>query len=170
MKIFAIQKRAISVFLHLVAFLMGIGIDLYVPSLPAIADYFNATSHAVQITIGIYMFGYAIGQLFLGILSDSFGRRKIIILSGFFYTLASLLAAFSPNIFLLITYRFLQGLSISGLGVVARAVATDMFDGLDLAKSLASFSLSWAIGPILGPFIGGYIQHYFDWKTNFYVF
>ena len=166
------DKKNITILLITIPFLMGIGIDLYVPSLPSIANYFQVTHAYVQFTIAAYMFGYGLGQLFLGVLSDSLGRKKIILYSGFFYTLISYISVYSPTISLLILCRFLQGIGISGLGVVARAIATDCFKNseINLAKAMATFSLSWAIGPIVGPWIGGYIQHYFNWQANFYAF
>lgn len=164
------QRRSIIILLLIVPFLMGMGIDLYVPSLPAIVDYFKVSSHLVQITIGFYMLGYAVGQVFLGVLSDSVGRRKILLTSGLFYTIVSFLAAFSSNIYVLIFYRLLQGIGIAGLGVVVRAIATDCFVGIDLTKALTCFSMSWAMGPIIGPFIGSYLQQNFNWHTDFYFF
>ena len=77
-----IQKKHVFVLLFLIPFLMGTGTDLYVPSLPAITAYFKISAHLTQFTIGLYMLGYAIGQFFLGILSDSLGRKKISIYSA----------------------------------------------------------------------------------------
>jgi DHA1 family bicyclomycin/chloramphenicol resistance-like MFS transporter len=163
------QRKFIWV-LFLVGFLMGLGIDLYVPSLPAITNYFHTQPSLVQLTIGLYMLGYGIAQIFFGVLSDSLGRRKILVASALVYSLVSFLTAFSPNIYVLNALRFLQGISIAGLAVVARAMAVDCFTGKDLAKATSYFGISWSLGPILGPFIGGYLQHYFNWQANFYLF
>ena len=149
---------------------MGSSIDLYVPSLPAIARFFHVPRHEVQFTIGFYMLGYAIAQLLLGTLSDSLGRRKIFVGGGTVYTLASLFAIFSSSIEMLIFYRFLQGCSIGGCGVICRAMVADCFSGLPRVKAMTFISLSWAIGPIIGPFIGGYLQEYFGWQANFAFF
>jgi Bcr/CflA subfamily drug resistance transporter len=156
--------------IFVVRFLIGMGIDLYVPSLPAIADYFNVSNHLVQFTICFYVLGYGIGQVFLGTLSDSLGRRKILLLSSLSFSVISFLAVFSWNIYFLIIYRFLQGLCIAGLGSSYRAIAVDCFTGLKLSKVMSYISISWALGPILGPFIGGYLQHYFNWQASFYFF
>ena len=153
-----------------IPFLLGLGIDLYTPSLPAIENYFQTGSANVQLTISFYMLAFGVGQLFLGVLSDNIGRRKIILFSGLFFTIVSFLAAFSSNIYLLIFYRFLQGLGTAGLGVVIRAVAVDRFSGIDLVKAMTYITISWALGPIIGPFIGGYLQYYFNWQANFYFF
>ena len=165
------KKQRVIFLLIIVPLLMGMGVDLYVPSLPAITHYFHVNSGLTQLTIGFYVLGYGVGQLFLGVLSDSFGRRKILLLSGIFYMLFSLSASISPNIYMLILCRFLQGVCIAGLGAVCRAMAADCFlDKLALTKAITYYSISWALGPIIGPFIGGYLQHYFNWKADFYFF
>jgi DHA1 family bicyclomycin/chloramphenicol resistance-like MFS transporter len=164
------HERHIMVLMFLIPFLMGLGIDLYVPSLPVIANYFQVSSGLVQQTIGFYILSFGIGQLVLGILSDIIGRKKIMLASALCFIAASFLAGFSPNIYLLIIYRFLQGLGVAGLGVAIRAVATDCFVGKDLVKTMSYIATSWALGPIVGPVIGGYLQHYFNWQADFYFF
>jgi Bcr/CflA subfamily drug resistance transporter len=164
------QKRHIFILLLIIPFLMGTGVDLYVPSLPAIAHYFHAQKHLVQLTIGLYMLGYASGQLLLGILSDSLGRKKILVMSGIMFTLISFLSVFSISITMLIICRFLQGFAIAGAAVVCRAIVTDCFSGLMRISAMTYLSTSWALGPILGPFIGGYLQHCFNWQADFYFF
>lgn len=165
-----IQHRVVLVLSFLIPFLLGTGVDLYIPSLPVIAHYFKASPSDVQWTVSIYMLGYGVSQLFWGILSDGLGRKKILWISAVSYTLVSFLSAFSPTIDYLIFYRLGQGLSIGGMAVIGRAILTDSFSGLALSKSMNCFSLSWSIGPIIAPFIGGYLQHYFNWQANFYFF
>ena len=135
--------------LLLIPFLQGTGIDLYVPSMPMIANYFHVTTGLVQQTIGFYMLAFGIGQLMLGILSDIIGRRKIMIASALCFTITSFLAALSTNIYLLIGFRFFQGLGIGGFGVTIRAVSTDCFKDKQLVKAMTYFATSWAWGPII---------------------
>lgn len=164
------QKIYLNLLFILAPFLMGAGIDLYVPSLPAITHFFDTTTRAVQLTVGFYVFGYALGQGILGILSDSFGRKKIFLTGTLVYTLVSIIASLSTHIHFLIACRFLQGFTIAGVAVVCRAIAKDCFSGPELSKAMSFISMSWALGPILGPVIGGYLQHYFNWQANFYFF
>lgn len=151
-------------------FLLGCGIDLYVPSLPVITSYFSVTSSLVQASVGAYLLGYAGGQLVLGVLSDSLGRRKIVVLSGAFFTIFSIAAALSPNIYFFNSCRLLQGIAIGGLGAAIRAAITDLFAGKDLVRIIPLMTTFWSLGPILGPFIGGYLQHYLNWQADFYFF
>ncbi len=163
-------KRNIIIYLILTAFLIGSCIDLYVPSLPAISSYFNVSNALVKLSISMYMLGYSLGQLMLSFIADSFGRKKIIYASVFIFVGISFLAAFSPSIYFLNFYRLIQGMSIAGLAIVCRALATDCFTGKKLTMSVTYISTSWALGPVLGPFIGGYLQHFFNWQADFYYF
>ncbi len=164
------QKFHITLLSIIVPFLMGTGVDLYVPSLPAITNYYHTSAHIIQLTISFYILGYGIGQLLLGILSDSIGRRKTLIVSALLYTIVSFLCIYAPNPYSLNALRFLQGIFIAGLGVSVRSIAVDCFSGLDLTKAMTYISISWSLGPIIGPFMGSYIQHYFDWQANFIYF
>lgn len=164
------QHKHIRILLFLIPFLMGIGIDLYVPSLPAIANYFDVSSYLAQATIGFYLLGYACGQVALGILADSLGRRKILIFCGGGFVVFSFLSILSPNITFLITCRFFQGFLIAGPAVTSRAIAIDCYSGDKLTEVITYMSISWGLGPVIGPVIGGYLQHCFNWQADFYVF
>lgn len=164
------KKRHIMVLLIAVPFLLGCGIDLYVPSLPIIASYFKVDTSLVQLSISVYMLGYAVGQVILGVLSDGMGRKKLLIFSGLIFAAVSFCAAFASNMYILNFCRLLQGIFVGGLGAVMRAVVTDFFKGPDLNRAVASVTASWALGPIIGPTIGGYLQHFFSWQADFYFF
>jgi Bcr/CflA subfamily drug resistance transporter len=164
------QKHHILVMMLVVPFLLGLGVDLYAPSLPIIANYFHTSNGLVQQTIGFYMLAFGVGHLILGVLSDIIGRRKIILASTICFIVASFAAAVSPNVYLLIIARFFQGLGAAGFGVAFKAVITDCFTGKDLIKAMTYFTTAWALGPIVGPVIGGYLQHYFNWQADFYFF
>ena len=101
-EITAAQKKLIFYILFFIALLMGMGIDSLTPSLPAIDLYFNVPSNITELTVGLYMLGYALGQIILGALSDSFGRRKVVLIMGAMYVILCLMAALSPNIYILI--------------------------------------------------------------------
>ncbi len=171
MKFTKTQQFHIRLLLFIIPFLMGCGIDLYTPSLLTISDYFNVPDNLVQMTIGVYMLGYGIGQAILGISSDLFGRKKIIVSSAILYTVISFLTAvYSPTIFYLIAYRFMQGIAIAGMAAVSRAIAVDCYSGVALSKALTLISTSFGLGPIIAPLIGAYLQHYFNWQADFYFF
>ncbi|HIF9310704.1 TPA: Bcr/CflA family efflux MFS transporter [Photobacterium damselae] len=165
------KQQKIALFLVVsISFLMGIGIDLYVPSLPDMAHFYHANISYIQLTISLYLLGYGLGQIILGSLSDSYGRRKIFIASSMVFSISSMLCIVSDSIIYLNLFRFLQGLAIAGLASGMRAIIVDLFSGLELKKMANYFALSWAIGPIVAPFIGANLADKFGWQANFYLF
>jgi len=96
--------------------ILGFGIDLYAPSFPAIANSLKTTQQLVQLSIATYFFGYMVGMLFLGPISDALGRKKPLVLGIAFYCLMSFFCAFSTNIYLLLLLRMLQGVGVSAVG------------------------------------------------------
>ncbi len=164
------KRRSIYFLVFIVPFLMGLGIDLYVPSLPEIVGYFHTETSLVQLTVSLYMLGYGVGQVVLGVLSDSFGRRKVLLISAVFFSIISFVCIYSRNLIILEISRLLQGICVAGLAVVARAMIVDVFSGVELAKATNYFTLSWSLGPIIAPFIGGNLANNFGWKSDFYLF
>ncbi|UKA31286.1 Bcr/CflA family efflux MFS transporter [Photobacterium damselae] len=165
------KQQKIALFLVVsISFLMGIGIDLYVPSLPDMTHFYHANISYIQLTISLYLLGYGLGQIILGSLSDSYGRRKIFIASSMVFSISSMLCIVSDSIIYLNLFRLLQGLAIAGLASGMRAIIVDLFSGLELKKMANYFALSWAIGPIVAPFIGANLADKFGWQANFYLF
>ena len=92
------NKQNIFIFLlFLIGFLLGIGIDLYVPALPVISQYYTTPQSSVQLSISLYMLGYGASQIFFGILSDAWGRRKILLAASAAYTVISFSSIFAPT-------------------------------------------------------------------------
>lgn len=164
------NKKITIGLIFIIPFLMGIGIDLYVPSLPIIAKYFNVQKGYVQWSIGLYMLGYGVGQIVLGTISDYIGRKKIILCCSIVFSLGSIVVAFTDNIWVFNIIRLIQGLSVAGLAVVVRAIMVDIFDRTEIKKVSNYFTLSWSLGPIVAPFIGANLEKLFSWKANFYFF
>ncbi len=164
------NNKSIYVLIILVPFLMGLGVDLYVPSLLQISSFFKSSSNLVELTVSLYLLGYGLGQIVLGILSDSLGRKKILVISTILFILMSLGCIISFNLILLNLFRFFQGIFVAGLAVVARAALVDLFAGTELSKFTNYFTISWSLGPIIAPFIGSFLANSFGWKSNFYLF
>ena len=104
-------------------------VDLYLPSLPQFAQFFDTTASMTQLTLTTAMIGLAVGQLLLGPMSDKFGRKKPLIISLLIYIISTILLIFSPNIETMIVLRAVQVLSSAGSVVISRAVATDLYRG-----------------------------------------
>ena len=146
----------------------GICLDIYVPSLPAIQQFFGTEKHFVQLTVSLFVLGNAFSQLIFGTLSDVYGRRRILLFGSFFFTLSAFLATVSTSIYFLLIVRFCEGIAVAACTSATRAMVPDVFKGLTYKKVITMATTAWALGPIVAPFIGGYLQHYFDWHAPFY--
>lgn len=149
--------------------LAGVGIDLYTPSLPSIKSYFDTSESLVKLTIAFYLLGYGIGQPFFGTLSDSYGRKTLLLIGMVFFAIASTIAVYSPSIEILLMMRLIQGLGAASSGVIAKSIVTDSFTGKEISKASTYMSLIWGLGPIVAPAIGGYLEYYFGWSSSFYL-
>ena len=162
------KYRIVSIAL-LILPISGLSIDIYVPSLPAVSNYFGVDKAAVQLTITTYMIGLGLMQLFAGGISDSYGRQKPMFYSLGIYILSTLFIPFAHNINQLLALRFIQGATVGLTVVPMRSVFSDLFEGRELQKMMIYSTMVWSIGPIIAPAIGGYIQHYIGWQANFYL-
>ncbi len=143
--------------------------DMYLPSLPALAVYFDAPVSLVQMGLTSSMLGLALGQLLFGPLSDKYGRRLPLIYSLYLYIVATFLCLFAPDIKIFVAFRFLQGIAASGGIVIARSIATDKFKNGNLSKALAIVGAINGIAPIAAPVIGGLMLGFVGWRGIFAV-
>lgn len=150
--------------------LLGMGVDLISPSLPAISHHLNTSADFAKNLISLYLLGYACGTLISGFLSDAIGRRKLMLCGLGFFVIASIFPAIVNRAWALLLARFIQGFSMSGAVVVARASLSDVLPPEKFVRLAITTAILWGIGPIIGPFIGGYLQYYFDWEACFYFF
>lgn len=151
----------------LLNFLSGINIDIYSPSMPAIASYFNASVITTKNTISITLLGWMVGALLFGVLIDTFGRKKILVYCLFLYVTISLFALWCHTIHQLMVVRFIQGFAIAAITIGCRAIIIDNITGHRYAVAILYTSIGYGLGPIIGPFIGGILQHYIGWQANF---
>jgi DHA1 family bicyclomycin/chloramphenicol resistance-like MFS transporter len=141
--------------------------DMYLPALPALSGYFKTSASMMQITISTSMLGIALGQLFFGSVSDKSGRRRPLLSSFILYLFATAGCIFSPDIYVLIVFRLLQGLGAAGSIVIARSVASDWFSGKELLKFLALIAAVQGIAPVAAPVAGGALLLFTDWRGIF---
>ena len=146
-------------------------LDSYLPSLPAMAHYFSISSDNVQLTISYYLLGFSLSQLIYGPLSDSFGRKRTLILGLSIFTSGSLICTFlhKGDFSLLLLFRFLTGLGAGSCGVLNRAIASDCFKGEHFSKAWSYTTTALVLTLILAPLLGGYVQEYYSWQANFAV-
>ncbi len=145
------------------------GVDLYLPSFPAIVETMHVPASYIQGSLSIFLFSMAISQLFSGALSDAWGRRRVIVPAILIYVLGSIACTLAPDIGLFMVGRILQGFAAGACVVVARAVGRDAYDGEELARVTVSLSVAWALVPMIAPVVGGYVQEYAGWRLQFLI-
>ena len=156
----------------LVTALVGFGAistDLYLPSLPAIGESFGSTTAEVQLTLSVFLVGFALSQIVYGPLSDRFGRRPVLIGGVTIALLATLACLAADSIGLLIAARFVQAVGACTGVVLGRAVVRDIYGREGAAKMLSYMGVAMALAPALGPILGGLLQVWFGWRANFLV-
>ncbi|HWT29944.1 MAG TPA: multidrug effflux MFS transporter, partial [Propylenella sp.] len=143
-------------------------INSVVPSMPAIETAFQAAYGRVQLILSLFLASVALSQIFIGPLSDRFGRRPVLHLGFALFVLASLAAPFAPNIDSLIGMRILQGAGGCVGIVLGRAIVRDLFDRRQAASMLGYVTMGLAMAPMVAPAIGGVMQELFDWTAIFW--
>jgi DHA1 family bicyclomycin/chloramphenicol resistance-like MFS transporter len=143
--------------------------DMYLPSLPLLVEDLQSSTSVAQLTLTSSLLGMALGQLFIGPLSDQKGRRMPLVLSLIVYCLSSFLCAFAPSVWVLILLRFIQGVSGAGGMVISRAIVRDMYTGIELTKFFALLMLINGAAPILAPVAGGQLLQFTTWRGVFVV-
>lgn len=151
-------------------FIPGLIFELYAPSLPHVADYFNQSETFIKNTTTAAMAGYSIGSLIFGILMDAADRKKVLIAALFFFSIISLMAGFTHSALELIFIRFFQGLFMASCTIGSRVLAIDYFSGERFIAVILYISIAYSCGLISAPFLGGYLQYFFGWQSNFYAY
>jgi MFS transporter, DHA1 family, multidrug resistance protein len=151
------------------AALPAVTTDMYLPSLPAVAEDLRASQAAVQFTLSGMLLGGGVGQLVIGPLSDRFGRRLPLMVGIMLHVVISLLCSFAPDIGTLIVLRVLQGFFNAAAAVVAIAVIRDRFVGSDAARLLSRLMLVIGVAPLFAPTLGQAIAGLWQWRAVFYA-
>ena len=144
-----------------------ISIDTYIPSMPLIADYFSVNIDKVEITLTIFLLGFAIGQLFGGPISDKIGRRKTSLIGLFGFSILSFSIIFANSIYELWILRLIEAFFGGMIVVNANATVRDIFHGKEAARVFTIIGTISMIAPLFAPAIGSLIIHFFTWKIIF---
>jgi len=144
-------------------------IDTYLPAFTGIAQSVGATPAQMQQTLSSYLLGFALMNLFHGALSDSLGRRPIILVGLALFTLASVGCALSDTIGQLVFFRALQGMSAGAGMVVSRAIIRDMFAPADAQRVMSQVTIYFGIAPAIAPMIGGLLFVHANWHWIFWL-
>ena len=167
-QIWRAPRWALAVLLALLGMLGPFSIDTYLPAFSGIARSLGATPSEMQQTLSAYLFGFAFMNLFHGALSDSLGRRPVVLWGIAVFTLASAGCAMSQSIGQLVFFRALQGLSTGAGIVVSRAVIRDMFAPAQAQKVMSQVTIYFGVAPAVAPLIGGWLFVHLDWHSIFW--
>jgi DHA1 family bicyclomycin/chloramphenicol resistance-like MFS transporter len=143
-------------------------IDAYLPAFAGIRESLHATPIEIQQTLSAYLFAFGVMFLFHGALSDSFGRRPVILVALGVYTVASLGAALADSAHSLILWRVGQGLSVGAGMVVGRAMIRDLFGPEDAQRLMSMVTLFFGLAPAIAPIIGGWLFVGLGWRAIFW--
>lgn len=142
-------------------------VDTYFPSFPALAGHFGVSEIQMQSTLSCYLVALAVMNLFHGAMSDSFGRRRVILVSLVIYSATALACVVAPGFNWLVGLRVVQGLAAGAGMIVSRAIIRDLFHGTEAQALMAQAAMLGSLGPVMAPILGGFLHAWFGWRGPF---
>lgn len=155
--------------LGLLAMLMPLSIDMYLPALPVISAQFGVPAGSAQMTLSTYILGFALGQLFYGPMADSFGRKPVILGGTLIFAGAAVACAQAQTIDQLIVMRFFHGLAAAAASVVINALMRDIYPKEEFSRMMSFVMLVTTIAPLVAPIAGGAVLVWFSWHVIFWI-
>jgi DHA1 family bicyclomycin/chloramphenicol resistance-like MFS transporter len=150
---------------------VAFAIDAMLPALPAMAqDLSPGSPNSVQLVVTIFVLGMGVGTLFTGPLSDSFGRKPVILWGAVIYIVASGVAAMADSLEVMLAARLVQGLGASGPRIVAQAIIRDLFVGRQMAQIMSFVMIVFTLVPAVAPLIGAQLAALAGWPAIFWAF
>ena len=154
--------------LVLLSGLSALSMNLFLPSLPFMAEYFQADYKIMQLSIALYLLVNAVLQILIGPVADKAGRRPVLLWGLTLFLVATLGCIFAPSVEIFLAFRMGQAVIVSGL-VLSRAAVRDMYDQNEAASMIGYVTMGMAVVPMIGPAIGGVLEESFGWKANFWL-
>lgn len=159
----------LKVLLCAICFFAIISLTISMPILPIFAKYFHVHKDTAQQIASVLFLGSAFSGLIYGPLSDSFGRRRILLFTLGMYCIFAILSSLATSIEFFMLFQFFQGLHAGAGTVITLAIAKDSFQGAAAAKLISSLGLVIPIAPATGPLVGGYLETCYGWQS-IYIF
>ena len=144
----------------------ALAMNVFLPSLPGMAEYFGTTGAVMGLSVGLYLFVNALLQIVIGPVSDKFGRRRVILVAMVIYILATVGCLLAPTATIFLTFRMLQA-SIAVAMVLSRAVVRDTTAADAAGAKIAYVTMGMSLVPMVAPAIGGFLEQSFGWHANF---
>ena len=142
-------------------------IDTYLPSFPSIERTFGVSSVATQQTLTAYLVPFALMTLWHGAISDTLGRKRVVVAGTLLFALGSVICALAPTLLVLLLGRVLQGMSAGAGMVVGRAIIRDVCAGAQAQRMMAVITMTFAVAPAVAPIVGGWLEVLMGWRAVF---
>ena len=152
--------------LVLLAGISALNMSIFLPSLNHMADYFGTDYAVMQLSVSAYLATTAVLQIFVGPLSDRYGRRRIVLAALAIFVLATLGTLAAPTVEVFLAFRMLQAAVATGM-VLSRAIVRDMVPQDQAASMIGYVTMGMALVPMVGPMIGGALDEAFGWQSSF---
>lgn len=152
--------------LILIAGLAALSLNIFLPSLPLMAAHFGVGYGVMQLSVSLYLAATAVLQVFVGPISDRYGRRPVMLVATAIFTLATFGAVLAPGFGIFLACRLLQAAIATGF-VLSRAVVRDMVSQNEAASMIGYVTMGMSVVPMVGPVIGGALGEVFGWQSTF---
>src|SRR5690606_156203 len=139
--------------------------NIFLPSLPGMAQHFSADYGLVQLTVSLDLAATAVLQLGIGPASGRFGRRPVMLVSFAVFCVGTIAAVYAPTIEALLACRVLQAFSAAGL-VLSRAIVRDTVGADEAASRIGYITMGMTLGPMIAPLLGGILDEAYGWRST----
>lgn len=166
------KKQLTGLLLLLLAGLAALGslaTNIILPAFPEMAGELHTSVKDLSATLASFFVAFAVGQLFVGPLSDRFGRKWLVVSGLVLFVLGSVVCAFADGLTQLVVGRIVQALGVCATSVLSRAIARDLFEGEALARALSLIMVAMAAAPGFSPLLGGALNSMLGWRSTFGV-
>lgn len=155
--------------LVMLASIGAMSMNMFLPSLPSMTDHFETDYRIVQLSVALYLGMSGVLQLFIGPLSDRYGRRPVLLVSLGVFVATSIGCVFAPTIEVFLILRMIQAVVATGL-VLSRAMIRDMVPNEEAASMIGYVTMGMSIVPMVSPALGGLLDAHFGWQANFWTY
>ncbi|MDX5432230.1 MAG: multidrug effflux MFS transporter [Halomonas sp.] len=162
-----LSPRRVSLLVATNTALAPFAIDAYLPAMASLADSVGASIHHAELSISVFMAGFAIGQLLFGPVSDRLGRKPVLLSGLVVFLLASLMLATVGSLTELLAWRFVQALGGGACVVNSTAIVRDCFSGRQAASVISTMAMIMMLAPLVAPLVGSGLLYLADWQLIF---
>lgn len=161
------EKLLLMIFLGMMTAIAPLATDMYLPSLPIMQTELGITASLAQMTLTMTLFGMASGQIFMGPISDRYGRKLPLFAGMMVFLLANAGCFLAQDIKIFLFFRFLTGFAGASGIVIARSIARDVCEGSELTRFFAMLMMVNGLAPIIAPVLGGQLLLIASWRSVF---